>query len=113
MIITFALIIIPTVFFLMNVAAKLSPAVVVIGVFSALFTLWFYAATACSDPGIVFSVLVPPAIIHPYTDERVVPPPIIPHVPPTDERYTFTYVCICNAYMHIYIFINIFIYIYI
>lgn len=49
------LIIVPTVLFLIKVAAALSPAVVVIGTVSLALLLAVFLATACTDPGIVFS----------------------------------------------------------
>lgn len=52
---TVALIIVPTVFFLMNVASVLSPAVVVLATLSCIALLCVFLTTACSDPGIVFS----------------------------------------------------------
>lgn len=55
MLVTIALIFVPTVFFLINVAAVLSPALIVLGVLSLILLLGIFLRTACSDPGIVFS----------------------------------------------------------
>jgi palmitoyltransferase ZDHHC9/14/18 len=54
MIITNILIIVPTYFFIVNVAAKWHIAVAILACCSGIFLLCMFAATACSDPGIVF-----------------------------------------------------------
>jgi len=56
MMITYLLIIIPTVLFIHNVAVLWGPAVIVITVLLLLTTLILFSLTACSDPGIVFAV---------------------------------------------------------
>ena len=55
MAVTYALIVVLTIFFLVNAAALLGPAVVAIGTFSGLVTVGLFSATACSDPGIIFN----------------------------------------------------------
>ena len=54
MFVTFAFIIVPSVFFFKNVAINLHPAVVVFGVLTLLATLISFTFTACSDPGIIY-----------------------------------------------------------
>lgn len=49
------LIVVPSVLFLVKVAAALSPVVVAIGTVSLSVLVAVFLATACSDPGIVFS----------------------------------------------------------
>jgi len=57
MISTFALIIVPTVFFMKNVAIQWGPAVVLIGTLTLIATLATFSFTALSDPGIIFDKL--------------------------------------------------------
>ena len=54
MIITNILIIVPTYFFIINVASKWNIAVIVVGLTTGLILLAMFAATACSDPGIIW-----------------------------------------------------------
>lgn len=54
MVVTYALIVTPTVFFIINVAADWGASVVVVSTITCLTTLCFFSATACSDPGIAF-----------------------------------------------------------
>jgi len=54
MVITYGIIIVPTIFFLVNVAVKLDLSVVVIGCITCTILLVAYSTAACSDPGIVF-----------------------------------------------------------
>lgn len=55
MLTTYAFIIIPSIFFFVNVAALWeSPAVLTIGIITFLMVLCAFSATACSEPGIVF-----------------------------------------------------------
>ena len=57
--VTYALIIVLTIFFLVNAAVPLGPAVVVLGSISLIVTVMFFSATACSDPGIIFKYVTP------------------------------------------------------
>jgi len=57
--VTYALIIVLTIFFLANAAVPLGPAVVVLGTFSLFVTVTLFSATACSDPGIIFKYVTP------------------------------------------------------
>ena len=57
--VTYALIIVLTVFFLANVAVSLGPAVIVLGSISLFVTVMLFSATACSDPGIIFKYTTP------------------------------------------------------
>ena len=59
MLVTYALIVVLTVFFLVNVASFMGPPIVVIGAVSCVITVLLFSATACSDPGIVFSYAAP------------------------------------------------------
>ena len=59
MIVTYSLIVVLTIFFLVNAAILLGPAVVAIGTISGLLTVWLFSATACSDPGIIFNYSAP------------------------------------------------------
>ena len=59
MFVTYALIVVLTVFFLVNVATDLGPPVLIIGTVSCAITVILFSATACSDPGIVFNYAAP------------------------------------------------------
>lgn len=59
MVVTYSLIVVLTIFFLVNAAVLLGPAVVAIGTISGLLTVWLFSATACSDPGIIFNYSAP------------------------------------------------------
>lgn len=53
--ITYLLILVPTIFFLINIASLYNnPAVSIIGSLSLISLILAFSATACSDPGIVF-----------------------------------------------------------
>lgn len=54
MLVTYSLIIVPSVFFLRNVATIWGPAVIVLATVSLFVLLIAFSCTACSDPGIVF-----------------------------------------------------------
>ena len=56
MIVTYSLIIIPTLFFLLNVASLLGPIVIALGVCILFFTVCAFSCTACTDPGIIFEL---------------------------------------------------------
>ncbi len=58
MLITYALVCVPSVSFLVLVASRLSWVIVVLGLASFLLTLFFFSLTACSDPGIVYRRIV-------------------------------------------------------
>jgi hypothetical protein len=59
MAVTYALIIVLTIFFLVNAAVLLGPVVIAIGTISGLITVWLFSVTACSDPGIIFNYSAP------------------------------------------------------
>lgn len=66
MLVTYSLIIVPTIFFLANVTILwASPAVLAIGILSFLMVIIAFSATACSEPGIVFL----PSIYEPNFDK--------------------------------------------
>jgi len=54
MIVTYSFIIIPTIFFLLNVASLLGPIVISLGVCILSLTVCAFSCTACTDPGIIF-----------------------------------------------------------
>ena len=54
MIVTYGLILTPTIFFIINIAVVLHVAVVVLSALSLAAVLLFYSFTACSDPGMVY-----------------------------------------------------------
>jgi hypothetical protein len=54
MLVTYSLIIVPTIFFLINVASLLGPIVISLGVFILFLTVSAFTCTACTDPGIIF-----------------------------------------------------------
>jgi len=56
MCLTYILIIIPTIFFIVNVGTIWGPAVIVIATCTAFLTLILFSATACSDPGIIYKL---------------------------------------------------------
>ena len=58
--VTYALIIVLTIFFLANAAVPLGPVVVALGTVSLFVTVMLFSATACSDPGIIFKYVTPP-----------------------------------------------------
>jgi palmitoyltransferase ZDHHC9/14/18 len=58
MLITYALVSVPTIFFLVLVAARISWIIVVLGLVSFILTLVSFSLTACSDPGIVYRQLL-------------------------------------------------------
>ena len=54
MLVTYSLIIVPSIFFLVNVATIWGPAVIVLGTVSLFVLLVVFSCTACSDPGVIF-----------------------------------------------------------
>ena len=54
MLLTYSLIICPTFFFLVNVAAAIHVIVIVVVCLTMCATLAMFSATACSDPGVIF-----------------------------------------------------------
>lgn len=55
MLVTYALIIVPTTLFTMYVADKISIALTIISILSGVTLLLCYSYAACSDPGVIFS----------------------------------------------------------
>lgn len=54
MLITYTMVCVPSIFFLILVAPRVSSVIVWVGLASFMLTLFFFSLTACSDPGIVF-----------------------------------------------------------
>lgn len=62
MLVTYALIIVPTIFFILDVAELLHVAVIIITILTCLVTLLFFSMTACSDPGVIYKVIQRPIL---------------------------------------------------
>jgi hypothetical protein len=54
MMVTYSFIIVPSIFFLRNVATIWGPIVIILGTVSIFVLLVVFSCTACSDPGIIF-----------------------------------------------------------
>jgi hypothetical protein len=54
MLVTYALIIVPTTLFTIYIADKISIALTLVSIISGITLLLFYSYAACSDPGVVF-----------------------------------------------------------
>ena len=59
MLATYGLIVVPTVFFIINVAVQLHVSVVVLSSATCFLLLVLFSAAACSDPGVVFLTTQP------------------------------------------------------